>query len=303
MADIPDNPGFTLFSYLPTEIRLQIWRLSCIPRVVTVTWDENANHYSVIATVQPPNLQVNSESRTEAKRIYAALFILQSMIPIYFAPDLDTLYVARNNSLGYSCPARYVKVHVIFAPELVRSLAVDHVSPSERKEWETYSKWCLFQSLPRLEEVYLVLGGLDRNAGSETGRTPVGHRQQTIELAQPASQEVAGREMEEFVDSWIYDLLENSGWNQNTSLIDDVRRNKFLSTILCARRGDKWKQLWKCREARVTSYGSESEWWSTDRRTDLDWVDLPDSTIYQTRNGVWYYRKGQHISSQAPLEG
>jgi hypothetical protein len=292
MADPPSPPTFTLFSALPTELRLQIWRLSCTPRVVTVSWEINTEDYRVHFTTQPAILQVNSESREEAlARIYTCFWTKH---PVYFAPDLDTLYIARNRYIGYSDPVRNVAHNLRFAPDFVRSLAVDHVSPVERKEWETYSKWCLFKSFPQLEEAYLVLGGLERDNYIETEKKREGEGgNQTIELLEPAidSKESADKELEDFVESWIYDLVVNSGWGENFTLGEEVERNKFLSTILHARRGDQWKNLWKCREAHVTAYGSESEWWSTERTSELGWVDVPDGAIYQTRSGVRYYRK------------
>lgn len=291
MADRP-RATFPLFSALPAELRLQIWRLSCTPRVVTVSWDVGADKYRVHFTTNPAILQASSESRAEAlARVYTCFWTTR---PVYFAPDLDTLYIARNRYIGYSEPVRNVAHHLRFAPDVVRSLAVDHVSPLERKEWETYSKWCLFRSFPQLEEAYLVLGGLERDNCIETEKRREGEGgDQTVELLEPPVGGRAGadKELEDFVESWIYDLVVNSGWGENFTLDGEVAANKFLSTILHARRGDQWKNLWKCREAHVTAYGSESEWWSTERTSELCWVDVPDGAIYQTRNGVRYYRK------------
>lgn len=288
----PAKQTFTLFSALPTELRLHIWRLSCTPRVVTVSWDVRAQHYRVHFTATPAILQVSSESREEAlARVYTCFWTTH---PVYFAPDLDTLYIARNRFIGYSEPVRNVAHNLRFAPDLVRSLAVDHVSPIERKEWETYSKWCLFRSFPLLEEAYLVLGGLERDNYIETEkqRESAGG-EQTVELLEPpvGGKQSADKELEDFVESWIYDLVLNSGWGENFTLDEEVKSNKYLSTILHARRGDQWKNLWKCREAHVTAYGSESEWWSAERRSDLAWVDVPDGAVYRTRSGVRYYRK------------
>lgn len=294
MTDPPDRQTFTLFSHLPTEIRLQIWRLSCTPRVVTVSWNIGKENYSVHFTTNPAILQVSSEARAEAlARVYTCFYTTH---PVYFAPDLDTLYIARNRYLGYADPVRNVAHNLSLAPLFVRSLAVDHVSPSERKEWETYSKWCLFKSFPKLDEAYLVLGGLERDNYLETEKkreVVATGRHQTIEFVEPrgGAEDVAKKELEDFVESWIYDLAVNSGWGETAGLDEETRSNKFLSTILRARRGNQWKQLWKCREAHVTACGSESEWWSTDRRSDLGWVDVPDGATYQARSGIWYRRR------------
>ncbi|KAH8911321.1 hypothetical protein BR93DRAFT_965124 [Coniochaeta sp. PMI_546] len=294
MSDPPDEPTFALFPNLPTEIRLQIWRLSCTPRVVTVSWDIRTENYGVHFTTNPAILQVSSESRVEAlAKVYTCFFTTH---PVFFAPDLDTLYIARNRYIGYADPVRNIAHNLKFAPDIVRSLAVDHVSPTERKEWETYSKWCLFKSFPQLDEAYLVLGGLERDNYLETEKKREGMgKHQTIEFVEPSgSKDSANKELEDFVESWMYDLAVNSGWGSAFELNEEIRSNKFLSTILRARRGNQWKQLWKCREAHVTAYGSESEWWSTERRSDLGWVDTPDGANYRTRNGVWYYRRGFH---------
>ncbi|KAJ9139341.1 hypothetical protein NKR19_g7464 [Coniochaeta hoffmannii] len=304
MAD-PPKQTFSRFSALPTELRLQIWRLSCTPRVVTVSWDIKAENYRVHFTTQPAILQVSSESRAEAlSRVYTCFWTSH---PVYFAPDLDTLYIARNRYIGYSDPVRNVAHNLRFAPDFVRSLAIDHVSPLERKEWETYSKWSLFKSFPQLEEAYLVLGGLERDNYIETEKKREGHGQkQTIELREPPidSRRSADKELEDFVESWIYDLAVNSGWDDNLKLDDEVKTNKFLWTILHARRGDQWKNLWKCREAHVVTYGSEFEWWSSERSSELGWVDVPDGTIYRTRNGVRYYRRVPQgpTAAVAPLQ-
>ncbi|OIW28501.1 hypothetical protein CONLIGDRAFT_379424 [Coniochaeta ligniaria NRRL 30616] len=291
MSDPPDKPTFTLFSNLPTELRLQIWRLSCTPRVVTVSWDIRTQNYAVHFTTNPAILQVNSESRAEALgKVYSCFFTTH---PVFFAPALDTLYIARNRYMGYADPVRNAAHNLKFAPDIVRSLAVDHVSPTERKEWETYSKWCLFKSFPQLDEAYLVLGGLERDNYLETEKEREGMGQhQTIEFVEPHALSVsANKELDDFVESWIYDLADEPGLDKTVEFDERVEENKFLTTILRARRGNQWKRLWKCREAHVTAYGSEAEWWSTERRSELGWVDVPDYTKYRTRNGVRYYRR------------
>jgi hypothetical protein len=209
--------------------------------------------------------------------------------------------------MGYSEPEREVGHYLRFAPECVRSLAVDHVSGSARREWETYSKWCLVESFPQLEEAYLVVGGFWRDRYLSTGKQREANDQekgQTIELVHPLGihRETASRELDDFVETWIYELANSSDQGGEFKLSDEVRKNKYLSTILHARRGDKWKGLWKCREVRVATYGEESEWWSARRKSDLAWVDVPDGVVYRTRSGVRYYRKVRQ-ELPAPTEG
>ncbi|KAB5577801.1 hypothetical protein GE09DRAFT_1214011 [Coniochaeta sp. 2T2.1] len=309
MSDPPDRPNtaqtFTLFPDLPTELRLQIWRASCVPRVVTVSWDIPTSTYRTHLTTVPAILHVNRESRSEAlSRVYTSFFTPR---PVYFAPDLDTLYIARNRHFGYADPVRNVAHNLKFAPSFVRSLAVDHVAVTERKEWETYSKWCLFKAFPQLEEAYLVMGGLERDEylRREKEREGLrGEQRQTVELVLPrAGGSIASKELEDFVETWMYDLAgqPQTGVNDDDEEEDEGERNKFLETILHARRGDQWKSLWKCREAHVTVYGTESEWWSTQRKSDLGWVDVVDGTVYQTKNGVRYYRKSNGASAHGMM--
>ena len=80
---------------------------------------------------------------------------------VWFAPDLDTLYVPRWGRLGYADAARDFARHVLDTAEHVRRLAIDHVRPEVRRPWETYSKYWLMRGFPYLREAFLVLGAED----------------------------------------------------------------------------------------------------------------------------------------------
>jgi hypothetical protein len=73
----PFHKEFHFFAKLPIELRLRIWELAALPRVIELrSWgDTQRNHYTPIKyTVaphrQPSILHVNSESRREGLRIY-----------------------------------------------------------------------------------------------------------------------------------------------------------------------------------------------------------------------------------------
>ncbi|KAI1497705.1 hypothetical protein F5X99DRAFT_357576 [Biscogniauxia marginata] len=148
--------SFTLFSFLPAELRLQIWRLSCHQRVVEVFYDHENDKCTTTAT-PPAVLHACHESRSEALRIYKLSFGTNSHEPrIYFCHESDTLYLPRPPSMGYSDDSRSFTELVQDADDIV-NLAIDHVSPTIRRPWETYNKYALMQSFPRVREVYLVL--------------------------------------------------------------------------------------------------------------------------------------------------
>jgi hypothetical protein len=148
---------FGLFSSLPAEIRLDIWQYTCChPRVVEVCYDAERNQCTTV-TPQPPALYVCSESRREALRLYRPLFgTISHSASIYFHPELDTLYIPRPRGMGYDDNARDFAELVTGASQVL-NFALDHVDPAIRRPWETYNKYALMQSFPRVKEVYLVL--------------------------------------------------------------------------------------------------------------------------------------------------
>jgi len=69
---------FHLFSKLPAELRVEIWKLNQVPRVVTIEmlyrpWRDGMYLYKATEDV-PANLHVNKESRYEALRSYQVIF-------------------------------------------------------------------------------------------------------------------------------------------------------------------------------------------------------------------------------------
>ncbi|KAK3939847.1 hypothetical protein QBC46DRAFT_386758 [Diplogelasinospora grovesii] len=200
---------FTLFPYLPTELRLDIWRRSCQPRVVEVRYDEEQDK-CVTTTTPPAVLQVCRESRYEcATRIYVRAFgtNTDSEGRIYFAPRLDILYISRCGAMGYGDVARDFGLHVKDTTQHVRRLAIDHVAPAVRRPWETYNKFCLMRNFAHLEETYLVV----EKETPQKGATE-------IELLDPrtSDREAIRRLMEHVRDSFTYEvgpgLVSLDGW-------------------------------------------------------------------------------------------
>ncbi|KAK7753683.1 hypothetical protein SLS62_004305 [Diatrype stigma] len=173
----PPPSNFEFFSQLPAELRLEIWRLSCSERVVEVFY--NSEEDRCLTTSRPPAiLHTCRESRNEGLRIFKNSFGTNSHEPnIYFCPYLDTLYLPRPGPLGYDDSARSF-------PELVRDtdkvidLAIDYVEPTIRHPWETYNKFVLMRSCPKVQEVFLVINS-DYSTAWNEGST------RTVELIDP----------------------------------------------------------------------------------------------------------------------
>ncbi|KAI6087990.1 hypothetical protein F4821DRAFT_258445 [Hypoxylon rubiginosum] len=169
MSGLSDS--FELFPQLPTELRLQIWRHSCHQRVVEVLYDSD-NDRCTSSTAPPAILHACRESRFEALRIYKKSFGTRSHDPrIYFCPDLDTLYIPRPSFMGYDDACRLFTELVQGTADTI-NLAIDYVRPSIRRPWETYNKYVLMQSFPKVKEVDLVL---------ENGESAEGHEVQEHE--------------------------------------------------------------------------------------------------------------------------
>ncbi|KAK3324603.1 hypothetical protein B0T19DRAFT_444011 [Cercophora scortea] len=190
---------FTLFGALPAELRLQIWRQSCQPRVVEVRYSEDDDR--CYSTTKPPAiLQVCTEARDECSRHYVKAFGTESYEGnIYFLPTLDILYLPRCGDMGYGDTARDFSQYVLDTVEHVHSLAIDHVKPEIRRPWETYNKFCLMRNFPDLNETFLILGsGPDDRDDDRDGQ---------IEFVDPRGDPLAiMRLMENVKESFIYEV-------------------------------------------------------------------------------------------------
>ncbi|KAL2267014.1 hypothetical protein VTJ83DRAFT_4291 [Remersonia thermophila] len=128
----PSGPReFTLFPLLPPEIRIQIYRYCCHPRITVLAYDPVTTSFHC-PTPPPALLQVSREARDEGLRLYrrCPLDILPCELPaddsflhdrdddelpvpgglreqryFYHHPDVDTLYVPRPRPRGEALPA------------------------------------------------------------------------------------------------------------------------------------------------------------------------------------------------------
>lgn len=151
---------FRFFSSLPAELRLEVWRLSCQPRVVEVRYAAATDTYH--STAAPPAIvQVCQESRAEAARIYRRGFQTRGQEHyIHFCPYLDVLYIPRDGEMGYDDTARDFARLIPDTARSVLSLAIDHVKTDVIRPWEPYNKFCIIQSFPNLQQAFLVVGSV-----------------------------------------------------------------------------------------------------------------------------------------------
>jgi len=98
--------SFRKFSKLPIEIRLRIFNLATEPRIVRAKWEtitydkEYRTVYRLSAGPVPKVLQINRESREEAKRRYIKVYAQLALVggrkcgaeQIWVNFDMDTLY-------------------------------------------------------------------------------------------------------------------------------------------------------------------------------------------------------------------
>ena len=186
----PHEPSttFSLFSSLPTELRLKIWSFACTPRILpirhhssttaTLTFHNRTDRTSKTTTrfsssAPPPVLlSVCSESRMQALRAYHLTFATKtSEARIYFCPSIDVLYFERYRDMGYDESIRDFRNLVARESTLgnepekvkneiwrqVRYIALDYVDVNIKRPWESYNKACLIRSFPNLEEINLVI--------------------------------------------------------------------------------------------------------------------------------------------------
>ncbi|KAK4155433.1 hypothetical protein C8A00DRAFT_41981 [Chaetomidium leptoderma] len=199
----PLSSSFTLFPNLPPELRLQIYRHSCHPRVTTLSYLPAPADTFHCPTHPPTLLHVSRESRAEGLRLYARCFFLPhsetaaaaaAAAPtttttteaeaeteaeegrlrryFYYHPHADTLYFPRPTPAadplgqGYAQWAVELAVRLPALVGLVRRLAVDYVPGDVRRPWEVYRKVALIQGCSRLEEAFLVVASV--TSGSTT---------------------------------------------------------------------------------------------------------------------------------------
>lgn len=154
--------SFTLFTLLPAELRIHIWRLSCRRRVVDVSYDPDEDRCTTTTPV-PAILQVCHESRSEGLRLYIRSFGTASHEPrIYFYRGMDTLYIPRPPFMGYDDSSRSF-AELIRDADYIANLAIDYVPPPIKRPWETYSKYVLMQSFPKVHDVFLVADGIAKS--------------------------------------------------------------------------------------------------------------------------------------------
>ncbi|KAK4192402.1 hypothetical protein QBC35DRAFT_222007 [Podospora australis] len=210
----PPPTAFSLFPYLPTELRLHIWRLSLSPRVVTLTYRPAPLEQCFSPTPPPAILSACQESRDEALRFYRRTFGTKAHPEgrIYFHPALDVLYVPRTGMMGYSDAARdFGTVVLSSGADLIRKVAVDYVNPEIRRPWEVYSKFCLIRGFPNLKEAYLVIASSDSQPPQQGGAAgdvelidPRGNKEEIMGIMERVRESFRHEvPMEEFVEGKV----------------------------------------------------------------------------------------------------
>lgn len=164
--------SFSLFPSLPPEIRIKIWHHACLPRVVTVCYDQGSDR-CLSSSETPALLRATHESRVEAQRSYKLYFSTASYpARIYFNPYQDTLYLPRYREMGYDETLRDFKNIVKDEEGMldeVRHLAIEHVDTSIKRPWEFYNKVALLRGFRKTEEVVLLLVGTGDQVGLAEG--------------------------------------------------------------------------------------------------------------------------------------
>jgi hypothetical protein len=118
VTDMGPFQEFTLFPLLPTELRLKIWKMSILPRIVLRhQYDTQTNHRPAVLFTPciPALLQVSQEARQIGLENYQVVKArhcnmlgntTKRLGPIYFHPELDTLLCAvwDGQNLSPVCP-------------------------------------------------------------------------------------------------------------------------------------------------------------------------------------------------------
>jgi hypothetical protein len=117
---------FTLFPFLPTEIRLRIWRFhNYRPRIIMCKCYFWSNKHGDDQTCfrLPASFLVNSESREEAKKAFSLVFESLLTYDIAFNNVADTLYF-EHQWIEYTFPSKDFSKAGFHAGTLVKSLAL-----------------------------------------------------------------------------------------------------------------------------------------------------------------------------------
>ena len=209
----PSVKKFTLFTALPLELRLNIWKHTFPgPRVVKINSygiakQDGYNFHAFYSTSPiPMALSICSESRAEALRHYHASFGMRHpFIPsiIYFNYEIDTLYfefdshqALNSQLLILALSDRYVQFDGRVGMKHVQSVAVSH-------RIGTRKMGTLLEYLARFEGLTEFVIGAER----ESPPVPDG-----AVLEEPEDDDESLREIRRALDAARYDWAEM--WNE-----------------------------------------------------------------------------------------
>lgn len=186
--------------------------MSCHQRVVEVSYDPEEDRFTSTAPV-PAVLQACHESRSEALRLYKKSFGTMSHEPrIYFHRELDTLYIPRPPFMGYDDSSRSF-ADLIRDTDLIVHLAIDYVPPPIKRPWETYNKYVLIQSFPKVDEVFLVT--------DEAAQCPSGCCVGDLCLKDPSRDTLSlDRLLEDVKASFYYEVRGQNGMSEREAITE-----------------------------------------------------------------------------------
>jgi hypothetical protein len=169
--------SFTLFSSLPTELRLKIWTLSLPgPRIVPLkytyapanlshrTSHDRAKRGCTSPTLIPSNLHTNQEARNEALLSYSLSFnIPHGRAKIFFNPSIDILYFGPKegyldsfkqfaDASSMIVKSELAKVHRLAVHENLFSQSNENVSATRIREFWEYAQ----RKFENVQEVVVV---------------------------------------------------------------------------------------------------------------------------------------------------
>ncbi|CZR66911.1 uncharacterized protein PAC_16812 [Phialocephala subalpina] len=182
--------SFHLFSKFPTEIRLNVWRFTCFPRVVEVQViepvripDKTCSFVSFHTRSQlPAAFSVCTESRAVVLPFYKLCFgsaLRQDLAPstIYFNPDVDTLFFKFDQSRARTSASKHALKafiehsvntqcgHERLDMQLVKRIAISHRAVDRSNDFAELVPHLGF--LARLEELIVVAEREEVSIGSQ----------------------------------------------------------------------------------------------------------------------------------------